>query len=562
MRTLVEMTEYEQFDNVYRYPLPHVGVLRLAPNGMAWKAKDSQISEELSRVFPVRSDELKKCVWVKATKGYRLKLTCQQGETQELVKFDNFQKEDFNRIKDSIKLYYRLTLEVREICLKGWNWGKTDFQGNMLTFQAQNKPVFELPLEEVTNTSVNGKEVGVEFTVGSFKKTDARYKEDHLLEIKFYVPGGKLPGTRKRERGDPMEEDEEGSVEKGGEGAGDEEEDAARLLFETIKQRADVGIITGEALATFPDQLCLLPRGRFSFEFYPDSIRLRGKTYDYRIKFDQIKMMFMMPKPDDVHMFFVFGLDPAIRQGQTRYPWVIFQFSKDDWTDLDLNISTEDLEDGPANRVKKSYYDHTYKIIADLMNDLGELRMEVPGAFKSKNNQKGLKCSLKANEGFLYPMETHLVFIPKPPLVFAWKDINQVSFSRLSTTSSSEGTRTFDLKVVLKSGVQHQLSSLNREEYASLVDFLRSKDVRIVKDSSEQSLSYRAMEDESSGEESDLPRSSKRARSNEGTTVTGGDDDDDEESVDEDFVAKSSESEVEEEYDSQAAPPSEDGDED
>lgn len=46
----------------------------------------------------------------------------------------------------------------------------------------------------------------------------------------------------------------------------------------------------------------------------------------------------MLPKPDDMHYVFVLGLDPPLRQGQTRYPYLCFQFEKDEEVECDLNM--------------------------------------------------------------------------------------------------------------------------------------------------------------------------------------------------------------------------------
>jgi len=37
-------------------------------------------------------------------------------------------------------------------------------------------------------------------------------------------------------------------------------------------------------------------------------------------------------------MMFVVGLDPPIRQGQTRYPFLVFQFARDEEIDITLQI--------------------------------------------------------------------------------------------------------------------------------------------------------------------------------------------------------------------------------
>jgi structure-specific recognition protein 1 len=38
---------------------------------------------------------------------------------------------------------------------------------------------------------------------------------------------------------------------------------------------------------------------------YQDFLRLRGKTYDYKILYSNIIKLFLLLKPDDVHVLFV-----------------------------------------------------------------------------------------------------------------------------------------------------------------------------------------------------------------------------------------------------------------
>lgn len=38
---------------------------------------------------------------------------------------------------------------------------------------------------------------------------------------------------------------------------------------------------------------------------YQDFLRLRGKTYDYKILYSNIIKLFLLLKPDDVHVMFV-----------------------------------------------------------------------------------------------------------------------------------------------------------------------------------------------------------------------------------------------------------------
>jgi len=71
---------------------------------------------------------------------------------------------------------------------------------------------------------------------------------------------------------------------------------------------------------------------------YDTFLRLRGKTYDYKINYDQVVKLFLLPKPDDAHVLFVIGVDPPLRQGQTRYPFLVISFTREEDMEVELNI--------------------------------------------------------------------------------------------------------------------------------------------------------------------------------------------------------------------------------
>ena len=89
--------------------------------------------------------------------------------------------------------------------------------------------------------------------------------------------------------------------------------------------------------------LPLLPsslRGRYDFTAYPTFIQLHGKTYDYKIPYEMISRQFLLPHLDQRKMYFVLAVDPPLKQGQTRYPLVIMQFSIDE--DCSLTLPMEE----------------------------------------------------------------------------------------------------------------------------------------------------------------------------------------------------------------------------
>lgn len=46
----------------------------------------------------------------------------------------------------------------------------------------------------------------------------------------------------------------------------------------------------------------------------------------------------MLPRPDDTHEYVVIGLEPPLRQGQTRYPHIVVMVARDFDLEVDLNV--------------------------------------------------------------------------------------------------------------------------------------------------------------------------------------------------------------------------------
>lgn len=131
----------------------------------------------------------------------------------------------------------------------------------------QNRPAFEIPYSEISNTNLAGKnEVAVEFSLpaggtetgtnghlggarGQGRKAGAA--KDQMVEMRFYIPGT----VTKKEKD---EDGEEHSVDEDADGA--EEQYAANQFYETLMQKAEIGEVAGDTFATFLDVLHLTPR--------------------------------------------------------------------------------------------------------------------------------------------------------------------------------------------------------------------------------------------------------------------------------------------------------------
>jgi structure-specific recognition protein 1 len=331
--------------------------------------------------------------------------------------------QDFDRVKEALKAYYKVNLEHREHSLKGWNWGKAEFSKQELHFNVANKPAFEIPFSEVTNSNLAGKnEIAVEFSTadgsgangaGGRKKGKNAAAVDQLMEMRFYVPG-----TVKKEG-------EDGSDNEG------EEMGAANLFYETLKEKADIGEIAGDTYATFLDILFLTPRGRYDIDMYESSFRLRGKTYDYKLQYESVKKFFLLPKPDEIHHMIVIGLEPPLRQGQTKYPFLVMQFKREEDMDFDLNITEETLKEKYDGKLQMHYENPAYQVVSQIFRGLTGRKVTVPSReFVSHHQQSGVKCSLKANEGHLFFLDKALLFVPKPAVYVPFERVSHITLSR------------------------------------------------------------------------------------------------------------------------------------
>ncbi|KOC17938.1 structure-specific recognition protein [Aspergillus flavus AF70] len=529
----------ESFDNIYLDLSKQPGKCKLAESGLGWKPSGG------GETFTLDSSNVGAAQWSRAAKGFELKIL---SRSSGVIQLDGFDQEDFERLSKAFKIWYGINVESREHALRGWNWGKAEFTKAELSFNVQNRPAFEVPYSEISNTNLAGKnEVAVELALntdgtdgnaqpaGSTKNRGRKAASgpDELVEMRFYIPGTVM----KTEKGIKEENGEEENGEEEEEG---EEQNAANLFYETLMEKAEIGDVAGDTFATFLDVLHLTPRGRFDIDMYESSFRLRGKTYDYKIQYSSIKKFFLLPKNDDTHTLIVLGLDPPLRQGQTRYPFLVMQLKLDEEISLELNMTDELMETRYKDKLEPRYEEPIHQVVTKIFRGLSGKKVIMPSKdFVSHHGHSGVKCSIKANEGLLYFLDKSLIFVPKPATYIQVENIAIITMSRVGGAVSA--SRTFDITVSLKAGMgEHQFSNINREEQQPLEEFFKAKNIRFKNEMSDDAgaLLAAALDNDVMGSSDD-----------EGVRADRGSADEDEESIDEDFQAES-ESDVAEEYDS------------
>jgi structure-specific recognition protein 1 len=250
-------------------------------------------------------------------------------------------------------------------------------------------------------------------------------------------------------------------------------------------KNASIKNTSGDVIVEFPETrgTFLTPRGRYTIELYETFMRMRGNKYDYKIRYDDISRLFLLPKPDDVHMAFVIALDKPIRQGQQRYQYLVLQTNKEQ-EEVTVNLDEEALQKEYNGDLQPVMTGSFSNLVAKTFKVIAKKKVFIPGKFANANQQACVKCALRANEGLLYPLEKQFLFIHKPPVLIRFDEVESVEFQRYAGGQGS--TRNFDLCVALKSSSiagggakEYTFSGIDRTDYTGLYNFLSGKKIVI-----------------------------------------------------------------------------------
>ncbi|XP_043372372.1 FACT complex subunit SSRP1 isoform X3 [Dermochelys coriacea] len=339
------MADTLEFNEIYQEVKGSMndGRLRLSRQGVIFK------NSKTGKVDNIQASELAEGIWRRVALGHGLKLLTKNGH---VYKYDGFRESEFDKLSEFFKSHYHLELAEKDLCVKGWNWGTVKFGGQLLSFDIGEQPVFEIPLSNVSQCTTGKNEVTLEF----HQNDDA---EVSLMEVRFYVPPTQEDGL------DPVE-----------------------AFAQNVLSKADVIQATGDAICIFRELQCLTPRGRYDIRIYPTFLHLHGKTFDYKIPYTTVLRLFLLPHKDQRQMFFVISLDPPIKQGQTRYHFLILLFSKDEDISLTLNMNEDEVEKRFEGRLTKNMSGSLYEMVSRVMKALVNRKITVPGNFQGEEYGK------------------------------------------------------------------------------------------------------------------------------------------------------------------------------
>jgi structure-specific recognition protein 1 len=210
-------------------------------------------------------------------------------------------------------------------------------------FKVEDKLAFEIPLTNVSQVPTGGGKS--EATLEFHPNEDAPVQ---LVEMRLHKPAG-----------------EDGDAEE---------------MVEQFRQ-AVMRFVEGETdlpLVTLQEILCATPRGRYDIKVFANRLAFHGKSYDYKIPFNTISRMFLLPHKDQRHVFFVLSIQPPIRQGQTRYPFIVLECLADDEVSLELTGTEQHLERLCTDKENRIIQGRLYEILSKIFRILTNVLITVP----------------------------------------------------------------------------------------------------------------------------------------------------------------------------------------
>ncbi|KAM0676553.1 FACT complex subunit [Binucleata daphniae] len=399
--------------------------LKLASQGLALKYKLN------GNVQTLKKEEIKEVELFRGVNKFNMRI-----RANNMININNISEHRIDEIKQFCSKHYDITVFQKDLEIEETNKGKLMISGDFLEFK-NNKTIFDVPLKDIENVCAVKNEITFTF----------KEQKDSVIELKFVS-------------------------------------DNVNIVDE-IKERNE--LVKSNEITTFEALQSLVPRGKNNYMFYDNHLKMVGSTYEHKILYSNVKQLFYLKKENNEY-YLAIETDPPIRQGQTRYSFIVM-ILKDVEDEIKLNLSAEikikfpELKDEYTGCVGKSFY--------EVIKAFARPKISTVGSFTTLNNGKSLRCSLKALDGHLYPLDDSMIFMPKA-IYMPLREIHNAEFSRVDV--SKFAAKTFDMKITT-SEKDYMFTSLPKEDFGQLEQYFTEKNIKITSEVIAEEVSYSSEED-------------------------------------------------------------------
>ena len=126
----------------------------------------------------------------------------------------------------------------------------------------------------------------------------------------------------------------------------------------------------------------VVPRGKYTADLHMNNMKLHGSTFNYKIVYQNVVKAFLLPENDGMHFNLVLGFNKPLRQGNTKYPYIIFQFKISKEINIELSLPEDRLQAIHKN-LKPTYSGPSHEIVAKLFKMIMGVNIIIPGNFKT-----------------------------------------------------------------------------------------------------------------------------------------------------------------------------------
>ena len=209
---------------------------------------------------------------------------------------------------------------------------------------------------------------------------------------------------------------------------------------------------------------------------YEKFLKIHGKTHDYKISYSGINRAFLLFKPDGNTVCYVIALNNPVRIGQAQHYYLCMQFPKDKAIQIQLNLEQKEIADKYGDEIDSEMNGPLFEVLSRLFKAIAGTKIVKPDeeTYKSHRGAQAIKCSNKANDGYLYPLTQSFIFINKPVCYTRHSDISHIELSRIQEFQSSTG-RTFDMTIVLKDGTNQTFGGIDKDEFGNFLSYMHEK---------------------------------------------------------------------------------------
>jgi len=436
-------TDELSFNGISHVGQSGTGIFKLAKGQCGWRCVRSALSAgagaaSTEKTIAIQARDIEAMEWRGGAAGRgRSLLKVRLREGGGCSRFTGFKPEDLTALTAHISTHYGIGVTEGKVVTNGWNWGNWELNHNdgEVSFEVENQVVCELPLSSLSQATVlNKNDLNIEFQKD-------QTCEESLHSIRFWVPH--------------------------------ESEHTADILNAQLNQGGSLSTV-GDAIARIVNISVVAPRGKHDFEFFPEAVKIHGKTQSYTVKYPDIARMFLFQDRDGYgkEALMVLGLNVPLRQGTQVHSFLVLTMGAQETQDPVINMPEDKLRQAGLPSVGMEVW--TYELLAKLFKFTVQKTIVAPPSPGIFEGAPGVRCNFKTQTGYLYPLNKSMLFLTKPVVWVRYDDI-----SHLEIDVGQMRGRTFEIQLRNKAGQPVVFSQIDKSNMDPLFQFFQKSNLSI-----------------------------------------------------------------------------------